>query len=110
MLFGREMRLPLDVMYRPPEASLTRFDYPNEVRKTLVDASERAREILHLAHKRQQNYYDRRMSGIRFAFGDLVWLWSPVVEKNVVPKFHEPWTEPYTVIKRLSNITYEIQD
>ena len=31
MLFGREMRLPLDIMYRPRKASLTRFDYPNEV-------------------------------------------------------------------------------
>ena len=110
MLFGREMRLPLDVVYRPPEASLTRFDYPNEVRKTLVDAFERARERLHLAHKRQKDYYNRRMSGIRFAPGDLVWFWSPVVEKGVAPTFHEPWTKPYTVTKRLSDITYEIQD
>ena len=97
-------------MYLPPEASLTRFDYPNEVRKTLVDAYERARERLHLAHKRQKDYYDRRISGIRFAPGDLVWLWSPVVDKGVGFKFHEPWTWPYTVTKRLSDITYEIQD
>ena len=103
MLFGREMRLPLDVMYRPPEASLTRFDYPNEVRKTLADAYERAKERLHLAHKRQKDYNDRRMSGLRFSPGDSVWLWSPVVEKGVAPKFHKPWTGPYTVTKRLQN-------
>ena len=64
MLFGREMRLPLDIMYRPPEASYSRFDYPNEVRETLADAYERARERLHLAHNRQKDYYDRRMSGL----------------------------------------------
>ena len=58
MLFGREMRLPLDIMYRQPEASHSRFDYSNEVRKTLADAYERARERLHLAHKRQKDYYD----------------------------------------------------
>ena len=92
MLFCREMRFPLDIMYRPPEASLTRFDYPNEVRTTLVDSYKRARKRLHLAHKRQKNYYDRRMSGLRFAPGNLVWLWSPVVEKGVAFKFHEPWT------------------
>ena len=51
MLFGREMRLPLDVIYRPPEASYTRFDHTNEVRKTLADAYERARKRLHLALK-----------------------------------------------------------
>ena len=110
MLFGREMRLPLDIMYRPPEASHSRFDYPNEVRKTLSDAYERARERLHLAHNRQKDYYHRRMSGLRFSPGDSVWLWSPVVGKGVAPKFHEPWTGPYTVTKILSDITYEIQD
>ena len=50
------------------------------------------------------------MSGLRFSPGNLVWLWSPVVEKGVAPKFHEPWTGPYKVTKRLSDITYEIHD
>ena len=58
MLFYRKMRLPLDVMYSPPEASHTRFDYPNELRTTLADAYERTREILHFAHKRQNDYND----------------------------------------------------
>ena len=80
MMFGRKMRLPLVIMYRPPEASHSRLDYPNEVRKTLADAYERARERLHLAHNRQKDYYDLRMSGLRFSPGDSVWLWSPVVE------------------------------
>ena len=74
MLFGRDMRLPLEVMYRTPEASFTRFDYPNEVCKTLADAYERAIERLHLALKKQNDYYDRRMSGIRVAPGDSVLL------------------------------------
>ena len=39
-----------------------------------------------------------------------MWWWSPVVKKGVDPKFHEPWNGPYTVIKRLSDVTYEIQD
>ena len=110
MLFGREMRLPLDVMYRPPEGTYMKYDYPSEVRKTLTDAYERARQRLHLAHKRRKDYYDRRTCGSRFFPNSLVWLWSPVVEKGVAPKFHEPWTGPYKVIKRLSDITYEIHD
>ena len=50
------------------------------------------------------------MFWIRFVPGDLVWLWSPVGEQGVAPKFHEPWTGLYTVTKRLSDTTYEIQD
>ena len=53
-------------MYRPPEASHSRFDYPNEVRKTLTDAYTRARERLHLAHKRQKDYYDWRCPAFDF--------------------------------------------
>ena len=101
MLFGREMRLPLDVMYRPPEASYTRFDYPNEVRKTVAAAYERAIDRLHLGHKRQKDYYDRRMTMPTFR----PWQFSVVVEscrgKGVAPKFHELWTGPYKVTKRL---------
>ena len=110
MLFGREIRLPLNVMYLPPEGTYTRYDYPSEVRKALTDAYERARELLHLAHKRQKDYYDRRTCGSRFFHNSFVWLWSPVVEKGVAPKFHEPWTGPYKVITRLSDITYDIHD
>jgi hypothetical protein len=72
MLFGREMRLTLDIMYRPPESTHTRYECPTEVRKTLTDAYERARERLNLAHKRQKDYYDRRMSGNRYSPGNLV--------------------------------------
>ena len=51
MLFGRETRLPLEVMYRQPERTYTRYDYPSEVRKTLWEVYECARDRLHQAHK-----------------------------------------------------------
>ena len=81
MLFGREMRLRVDVMYRPQEGTYTRYDYPSEVCMTLTNAYKRARKRLKLAHKRQKDYYDRRTCGSRFFPNSFVWLWSPVVEK-----------------------------
>ena len=95
MLYGREMRLPLDVMYRPPEREFTRGEYATTVCKTLEQTYETARNQLQLAHKRQKDYYDRRTKGARFQQGNLVWQWSPVPEKGVAPKFHEPWTGQY---------------
>ena len=68
------------------------------------------RSKLQLAHKRQKDYYDRRTWGERFKPGDSVWLWSPAVKKGIAPKFYEPWTGPYKVTKRLSDVTYEILD
>ena len=49
------MRLPLDVKYRPPKRDQSRTDYAIEVRKTLDQAYEVARDHLQLAYKRQKD-------------------------------------------------------
>ena len=110
LLYGREMRLPLDVIYRPPERDQSRTEYAIEVRKTLDQAYNVARDKLQLAPKRQKDYYDRRTRGKRLKQGESVWLRTPVLEKGVAPKFQEPWTGPFKVKKQLSDVTYKIQD
>ena len=102
------MRLPLDIMYCPPGTEQTRTEYVRELRTSLQDAYVTVREKLQLAHQRQKDYYYRRTHGERFKPGESVWLWSPVILKGVAPKFHEPWTAPFKVTKRLSDVTYEI--
>ena len=81
MLYGKEMRLPLDIIYRPPLTEKSRADYANDVRFTLKQAYETVREKLHLAHERQKDYYDRRSHGSRYQSGDSVWLWNPAPQK-----------------------------
>ena len=39
-----------------------------------------------------------------------MWLHTPVLEKSVASKFHEPWTGPFKVKKQPSDVIYEIQD
>ena len=60
--------------------------------------------------ERQKYYYDRLTHGSRYQSGDSVWLWNPAPQKGVAPKFHEPWTGPFNVVKRLSVVTYKIFD
>ena len=110
LLYGREVRLLLDVINSLPERDQSRTDYAIEVRKTLDQAYEVARDHLQLAHKRQKDYYDRRTRGKRFKQGESVWLHTPVLEKGVARNFHELWTGPFKVKKQLSDVTYEIQD
>ena len=104
------MLIPLNLMYRPRSLDVLRAQYAHDIRKTLINAYKIAREKLNFAHERQKNYYDRRTRGTRFKPNDFVWLWSPVVPKGVAPKFHMPWTEPFKVVRRLSDVTYEILD
>ena len=110
LLYGKEMRLPLDIMYRPPGTEQSRTECVRELRTSLQDAYVTVRDKLQLAHQRQKDYYDRRTHGERFKTGESVWLWSPVIPKGVAPKFHEPWTGPFKVTKRLSDVTYKILD
>ena len=110
LLFGRKMRLPLDIIYRPPEKEQSHQAFVVEIREQLHRAYDTTRDRLNLAHQRQKDYYDRRTHGERFRVGDSVWLWSPVLEKGVAPKFYEPWTGPMKISKRISNVTYDVHD
>ena len=108
LLFGRAMRLPLDIIYRPPSKEQSYQAFVAEIREQLHRAYDTARDRLYLALQRQQDYYDRRTQGERFRVGDSVWLWSPVLEKGMAPKIHEPWTGPVKISKRISDVTYEV--
>ena len=110
LLFGREMRLPLDIIFRPPDKEQSHQAFVGEVREHLHRAYDTARDRLQLAHHRQKDYYDRRTHGDRYKVGDSVWLWSPVLEKGVAHKFHEPWTGPMKISKKISDVTYEVHD
>ena len=110
LLYGREMRLLLDLIYPPPERDQSRTDYAIELSKTLDQEYEVARDQLQLAHKRQKDDYNRRTRGKRFIQGESVWLHTPVLEKGVAPKFHEPWTRLFKVKKQLSDVTFDIRD
>ena len=110
LLYGKEMRIPLDIMYRPPGTEQTRTEYVRKLRTSLQDAYVTVREKLQLAHQRQKDYYDRRTHGERFKPGVSVWILSPVIQKGVAPKFHKPWTGPFKVTKRVYDVTYKILD
>ena len=42
--------------------------------------------------------------------GDLVWLHSFIVLCSASRKFHQPWTGPYKIVKKLADVTYRVQN
>ena len=62
-----------------------------------------------LKQEHQKELYDRKRHGDPYQVGDLVWLHSSVVPRGYSRKLHLPWTGPYKVLKRLSDVTYRIQ-
>ena len=57
----------------------------------------------------QKEIYDKKSHGCPYHKGDSVWLFNPVVPLGKSKKFHRPWTGPYTIVKQLSDSTYQIQ-
>ena len=83
LMFGREVRLPVDVMFghpAPPTSSCTQ--YVENLRKTLESAYQRVRQHLTTQDRRQKQIYDRKVEGAPYAVGDKVRLHSPAVPRG----------------------------
>ena len=50
------------------------------------------------------------LHGQPFNTGDWVWLYSPVVGRGGSHKLNCPWKRPYTVMKKISDVTYRVQN
>ena len=110
LMFGREARLPIDIVYGTNQTESTSVqDYARVMKKSLGAAYDRVRVKLSTGHKRQKEIYDKKIHGDAYEENDLVWLHNPAIPKGKSKKLHHPWTGPYRVIKKLSECDYRIK-
>ena len=79
-MLGREVELPIDLMFgRPPEENSypDNNDYVFRLRQKLEAAHEYARYQLQKSAKRQKRNYDQKVKQDKLGKGDFVWLYSP---------------------------------
>ena len=102
MMFGCELRLPVDIVFGLPETLPTA-----EATSTyILNLVQNLREVHHSArlkdeavHQIQKDYFDRKAKGEMFSLGDIVWLLDTVVQcGSGQKKFHSPWKGPYEII------------
>ena len=111
LMFGRQARLPMDVVYGSPTPEpRSTSEYAAQLKETLEQSYQTVREHFQSEAKRQKEIYSKKVHGNQFNQGDLVWLHSPVVPRGQSRKLHCPWTGPFKVVKRLSDAVYRIQD
>ena len=111
LMFGREARLPVDIMYRTPsqKEEVPLAGYVSNLRDLLHEAYERVRENVGEVQERQEQLYNRKVHGEPHKPGALVWLFNPAVPRGKAKKFHRPWTGPYRIIRKLSDANYFIR-
>ncbi|KAJ8703953.1 hypothetical protein PYW07_013247 [Mythimna separata] len=108
--FGREMRLPVDIITGvPPDKTKPVTDFVSDLQDQLDEVHKRVREnSLHTSVK-MKTRYDRNANAKGFEEGALVWLHNPLRRKGKSPKLQARWEGPYTVIKRINDVTYRIK-
>ena len=97
MLFGREIDMPVDVVYgrpAPEELPEDTTAYVEQLRETLEEAHELARRSTGQSSARQKRNYDHRSRGSNYQMGDAVWLFRPLVAKGRSKKLRRPWCGP----------------
>ena len=110
LMFGREARLPVDLTFgSTSQETLSPNDYVHKLQKSLDYAYGLVRDTLGDVQMRQKTLYDKKVHGEPYVVGDRVWLYSSVVPKNSHRKLHHPWTGPYTISEKLSDVNYRIQ-
>ena len=110
LMFGREVRLPVELMLGMPRSSpQSAPGYVQKLKQDLLTAYDDARVRMKSSQARQADQYNLRAKHGHYQVGDRVWLFSTRVKRGQSPKFHSPWTGPFVVVEKKSDVVYSIR-
>ena len=102
-MFGREVNLPLDVLYPMPQREQGISDYVQQLRENLEIVYRYARENLGKGSQRQKRDYDLQIHTQQYVPGDLVYRQNPRGKK-----LEHLWIGPLVVTKRYNASLYQV--
>ena len=112
LVFGHEISLPLDLMYRPPPGTT-----PTDVRDWISRKEEAFRHAYEVVRRnattqqrRRYKLYNERVHGPTYKEGEYVLLHYPVVTVGKIPKLASPWRSPYDVLKCSNDVNYKFKE
>jgi hypothetical protein len=109
-MLGREVSVPIDVIAGSPPNHQLDTDCPHAyvewVRNVLETSFSTVHENLKSSFKKQKRYYDSNLKPRAFDVEDMVWRWYPPKANQ---KLGSGWIGPYRVLRKLSDIAYEIK-
>jgi len=113
LMFGRETRAPLDLVYGKPAYRSDRVenygDFAQNLEETLETAYRLVRGHLQKAAERQKHSYDLRLRPAVFNEGAQVLYYTPRRYRGRSPKWQRMYTGPFVVLKRYGLVNYLIR-
>ena len=112
VLFGREMRLPLDNDLNPPNCKSKDIEaYIGKVIKKIELIRKVARENVEASQETSKSKYDVKSRATDYKVGDRVLLYCPRVPASKSPKlWNRYWTGPYYICEKVGNVNYAIRN
>jgi len=113
LMFGREVRMPVEVMFSSFSQSGEEIDsygvYVNQLRSQMQKAHAVARKHLQTASQRQKQCYDVKANMNEYKPGDVVWYLCETKKINVCPKLQPAYQGPYVITRRLGSLDFAIR-
>ena len=113
MMYGHELRLPIDAMVGPPPEAghepPASSDYVQHLGDALQDAHAVVRERLETHYRYEKKQYDRKIQFQQFAVGQAVWLRNFPKTTTQSKKLMKPYSGPHIVLARVNAVTYKIK-
>ena len=121
LLYGRPAILPQDLVlsFDGFESIDSCNEYVRQVHSWLNKAREIAKNRVSSTYIKESNRFNGKRIHLRFNVGDFVYLWSPPSQHHVVgrsarkpnltTKLLYSWHGPWNVVRKVSNVNYEIE-
>lgn len=110
LVYGRPVTTMLDAMLPISHGDDVTNAYADV--DIFLQRAEEARQLARCRIQQQQHRdasrYNLRHRDVHYQPGDLVWVWTPVRRRGLSEKLLRRYFGPYEVIRRLSNVTYEV--
>jgi hypothetical protein len=112
LIFGRENRMPLDLVLGLPEPENPARDYDDfvsDVQEKMRAAYNIVRDELKQAANRNKRYYDMSVRPTKFQAGDWVYYYNPRRYTGKSEKWSRKYIGPMLVLKQLGPVNYLLQ-
>lgn len=110
LVFGSEMRAPLDVMLELPQKHLSHSakEYVEKLQSKMEITRTVAKENVEKSQDLSKVRYDKTTKEPGFILGERVWVHHPKVPKGQSAKLHCKWSGPYYITDIGPNHTYQL--
>ena len=106
VMYGRKPVLPVDLQYAENEKD--EDNTYESIKKKLEEIKEKVYKRTQAAQKSQKKQYEKRLVFKPYNVNERVWLFNPVNKPGLSPKLAMKWYGPFTIVEKLSDITYKL--